>query len=41
MSPEGQFVDAFGRSFGKDVVIEKVDEYIQQYKSGKKWKNEE
>jgi hypothetical protein len=41
MSPEGQFVDAFGRSFGKDIVVDKVDGYMKEYESGKRWQNEQ
>jgi protein SCO1/2 len=32
MDPEGQFVDAFGRSFSKEDVREKVGRYIRDYR---------
>jgi len=37
MSPEGRFVDAFGKIFTKDQVIEKVDAFIAEHKDGKTW----
>ena len=37
MSPEGRFVDAFGKIFTKDQVIEKVDAFISEHKAGKTW----
>lgn len=37
MSPEGRFVDAFGKIFTKDQVIEKVDAFISEHKDGKRW----
>ena len=37
MSPEGRFVDAFGKIFTKDQVIEKVDAFIAEHQQGKRW----
>ena len=38
MSSEGRFVDAFGKIFTKDQVIEKVDAFMCEHKNeGKRW----
>ena len=34
MDPEGQFLDAFGRTFSADEVTEKVDQYMKEWKQG-------
>jgi len=39
MDPEGRFVEAFGRSAGKDDVATKVEQFVKEYKVGKKWQD--
>ncbi|KAL7008683.1 Cu-binding protein [Cystobasidiomycetes sp. EMM_F5] len=34
MDPEGQFVDAFGKSFSADEVTHKVDTYMKEWSQG-------
>jgi len=36
MDPTGQFVDAFGRSISAADVTAKVDQYMQDWKSGRR-----
>lgn len=37
MSPEGRFVEAFGKIYTKDQVIEKVDDFMNQHSHGVRW----
>ena len=39
MDPDGQFVDAFGRSASQEEVTGKVNNYMKEYKAGVKRTN--
>lgn len=41
MDPTGQFVDAFGRSATVDEVTGKVNNYMKEWKAGKRFGVEE
>jgi hypothetical protein len=40
MDPTGHFVDAFGRSTTMDEVTGKVDNYMKEWKAGRRFADE-